>query len=137
MLKKCPNVDFYISPTVGVFNHEHVIDFHKDWIAKGSIRPQDLNMNMIQDPEHYRIDILPESIKKRVSIRYKEHIAMIKPLDHLGRATSGFESALSMMMSNDNTHMIPKFKQITQQLDQRRRQKTIEIFPELKELLVD
>ena len=137
MLKKCPNVDFYISPTVGVFNHEHVIDFHKDWIAKGFIRPQDLNMNMIQDPEHYRIDILPESIKKRVSIRYKEHIAMIKPLDHLGRATSGFESALSMMMSNDNTHMIPKFKQITQQLDQRRSQKTIEIFPELKELLVD
>ena len=137
MLKKCPNVDFYISPTVGVFNHEHVIDFHKDWIAKGFIKPQDLNMNMIQDPEHYRIDILPESIKKRVSIRYKEHIAMIKPLDHLGRATSGFESALSMMMSNDNTHMITKFKQITQQLDQRRRQKTIEIFPELKEILVD
>ena len=137
MLKKCPGVDFYISPTVGVFNHEHVIDFHSDWIAKGFIRPQDLNMNMIQDPEYYRIDILPQHIKDRVADRYREHIAKIKPLDHLGRASSGFESALNMMMSDDKTHLISKFKEITQQLDQRRSQKTVEVFPELKELLVD
>jgi len=137
MLKKCPKVDFYISPTVSVFNHEHVIDFHNDWINKGLITPQDLNMNMVQDPEHYRIDILPDAIKERVSSRYIEHIDIIKPLDHLGRATSGFESAHKMMMSNDKTHLIPKFKQITRQIDERRKQSTLEVFPELKELLVD
>ena len=127
---------FYKNSHTPITN-EHVIDFHTDWIAKGFIKPQDFNMNMIQDPEHYRIDILPQSIKERVSLRYREHIAVIKPLDDLGRATGGFESALNMMMSDDKTHLIPKFKQITAQLDQRRSQKTEEVFPELKELLVD
>ena len=42
MLKKCPDVDFYISPTVGIFNYSHVIDFHNDWMEKGFIKEGDL-----------------------------------------------------------------------------------------------
>lgn len=137
MLKKCPNVDFYISPTVGVFNHVHVIDFHNDWMDKGFIGPKDFNMNMIQDPMHYRIDILPETIKKQAQEKYKKHIQKIKPKDELGRATGGFESALKMMLADDKSYLIPKFRDITRKLDNLRNQKTIEVFPELEDLLHD
>ena len=120
MLKKCPNVDFYISPTVGIFNYSHVIDFHNDWMEKGFVREGDLNLNMVQDPLHYRIDVITPKMKQEVEPKYKEHIEKIRPNDHLGRATGGFESALNMMMAEDRTDLLPTFKRITHQLDKHR-----------------
>jgi len=137
MLKKCPNVDFYISPTVGIFNYSHVIDFHNDWMEKGFVKEGDLNLNMIQDPLHYRIDVITPKMKREVEPKYKEHIEKIRPKDHLGRATGGFESALNMMMAEDRTDLLPTFKRITAQLDRHRGQETHEIFPELSEILID
>ena len=136
MLKKCPNVDFYISPTVGIFNYSHVIDFHNDWMEKGFVREGDLNLNMVQDPLHYRIDVITPKMKQEVEPKYKEHIEKIRPNDHLGRATGGFESALNMMMAEDRTDLLPTFKRITHQLDKHRGQETHEVFPELTELLI-
>ncbi len=137
MLKKCPDVDFYISPTVGIFNYSHIIDFHNDWVQKGFIREGDINVNMIQDPLHYRIDVITPKMKKEVEPKYKEHIEKIRPKDHLNRATGGFESALNMMMADDRSDLIPTFKRITSQLDRHRGQETHEIFPELSEILID
>ena len=137
MLKKCPNVDFYISPTVGIFNYSHVIDFHNDWMEKGFVKEGDLNLNMIQDPLHYRIDVITPKMKREVEPKYKEHIEKIRPKDYLGRATGGFESALNMMMAEDRTDLLPTFKRITAQLDRHRGQETHEIFPELSEILID
>ena len=110
MLKKCPNVDFYISPTVGIFNYSHIIDFHNDWISKGFLGYSDINVNMVQDPIHYRIDVLPQTLKDKVAPKYKDHIEKIRPHDHLGRATGGFEAALNMMMAEDRSDLIPVFK---------------------------
>ena len=135
MLKKAPNVDFYISCTLSAFNHDHVVDFHQDWIAKGYITAKDWNMNVVQDPMHYRIDILPDAIKQRTIEKYKEHITMIKPLDTLGRATEGFKSGINMMTATDNTKYLDKFREYIRLLDQRRSQQTEKVFPELKEVL--
>jgi len=63
MLRMCPEVDFYISPTLSIMNAWHLPDFHRDWVAKGLIRAQDLNVNILQDPPHYRIDIAPAAYK--------------------------------------------------------------------------
>lgn len=135
MLRKCPNVDFYISPTLSIFNHDHIVDFHNDWVKKGLIEVKDLNVNVVQDPMHYRIDIMPQNIKERTKEKYEEHIEHIKPLDRLGRATSGFESAINMMMAEDRSNMLDRFRTITKMLDDRRDQKTVDVFPELGEIL--
>ena len=59
MLATCPEVDFYISPTLSILNAQHLPEFHRDWVAKGLIKPQDLKINILQNPAHYRIDIAP------------------------------------------------------------------------------
>ena len=92
-------------------------------------------MNVVQDPMHYRIDILPQKIKEKTIEKYREHIAIIKPLDTLGRAVEGFESGINMMTATDNTKYLDKFREYTRLLDQRRSQRTQEVFPELKEVL--
>ena len=134
MLKKCPQVDFYISPTVSVMNVDHIPDFHRDWMSKGFLGASDLHMNILQDPDHYRIDILPETIKHQCKQKIEEHMSFIKSEDNLQRAYNGMQSVINFMMAEDKTHLLPQFVQITKQLDARRKQKLQDVAPELKEI---
>ena len=134
MIEMCPNVDFYISPTLSIMNALHLPTFHKDWVNKGFIKAQDLNVNILQDPAHYRIDIAPVKYKQRISMAYDEHLEWLRPLDPLQRATVGFESAVTYMMSTDNSNLLPKFWSKTRELDQIRNENILDIIPELTEL---
>jgi organic radical activating enzyme len=135
MIKEVPHVDFYISPTLSLFNVYHITDFHKDWVTKGFLRPADLNINILQDPLHYRIDLLPEDMKKEVTERYQKHINWLRPRDPLTRAVHGFESAITYMNSKDKSKFLPMFVKKTEQLDSIRTEKTVDVFPELGPIL--
>jgi hypothetical protein len=134
MLAICPGVDFYISPTLSIMNALHLPDFHRDWVEKGLLKPQDLNVNILQDPYEYRLDIATPEYKQQIQQRFLEHIEWLRPQDPLHRATVGFESAINYMMSTDNTALIPKFWAKTQQLDKIRKENILDIIPELAAL---
>jgi sulfatase maturation enzyme AslB (radical SAM superfamily) len=134
MLRVCPEVDFYISPTLSIMNARHLPDFHRDWVEKGLIRAQDLNVNILQDPAHYRIDIAPAEYKEELNTKYLNHIMWLRDQDPLGRATQGFESAVKFMMATDNTHLIDTFWRKTHELDSIRRENIMEVIPELAAL---
>ena len=134
MQETCPNVDFYISPTLSVMNAWHLPDFHRDWVDRDLIRPQDININILQDPAHYRIDIAPMKYKQRIRVKFEEHLDWLRPQDALQRATVGFESAIHFMMATDNTTLIDTFWQRTHQLDQIRHEQIIMALPELEAL---
>ena len=134
MLAICPEVDFYISPTLSIMNAHHLPDFHRDWVEQGLIRAQDLNVNILQDPIHYRIDIAPAEYKAELTAKWLEHIKWLRPLDQLNRATVGFESAITYMNSTDNTHLIDTFWRKTHELDVIRNESCLDVIPELKAL---
>lgn len=131
MLRICPNVDFYISPTLSILNAWHLPDFHRDWTRRGLIRAQDLNVNILQDPLHYRIDIAPMKYKQRLRMKYDEHLDWLRDQDSLQRASVGFESAIKFMMATDNTHLIDVFWHKTHELDSMRNEKLLDVIPEL------
>jgi MoaA/NifB/PqqE/SkfB family radical SAM enzyme len=135
MLKICPNVDFYISPTLSIMNAWHLPDFHRDWVERGLIQAQDLNVNILQDPPHYRIDVAPIKYKQRLRIKYQEHLEWLKNQDSLERASEGFKSAIKFMMATDNTHLIDTFWRKTHELDSIRSEQLLDIIPELQALL--
>lgn len=134
MIDTCPNVDFYISPTLSIMNAWHLPDFHRSWVDQGLIRAQDLNVNILQDPAHYRIDIAPMKYKQRLRIKIQEHLSWLRPLDPLQRATVGFESAVNFMMASDNTHLLDTFWRKTHELDGIRGQRLLSVIPELEAL---
>jgi hypothetical protein len=134
MLKICPEVDFYISPTLSILNARHLPEFHRNWVERGLIQPQDLNVNILQDPAHYRIDIAPDEYKEELSTMYLNHIMWLRDQDLLGRATQGFESAVKFMMATDNTHLIDTFWRKTHELDNIRKENIMEVIPELAAL---
>jgi organic radical activating enzyme len=131
MMQICPNVDFYISPTLSILNAWHLPDFHKNWVEQGLIRPQDLNVNILQDPAHLRIDIAPAEYKEQLKEKYQEHLTWLRPLDQLQRASVGFESAIKFMEATDNSNLIPTFWNKTLELDQIRKENALDVIPEL------
>jgi len=136
MLKICPEVDFYISPTLSIMNALHLPQFHRAWVEQDLIRPQDLNVNILQDPVHYRIDIAPSDYKSHLSSVYESHLEWLKAAgDPLGRATQGFKSAVNFMMATDNTHLIDTFWRKTHELDNLRQERVLSVIPELRALL--
>jgi len=134
MLAICPDVDFYISPTLSIMNAWSMIDFHQDWVKKGLIKPQDINVNILQDPPHYRIDIAPVEYKEQLATKFADHIAWLQGQDPLQRATTGFESAVKFMMATDNTHLIDTFWRKTHELDSIRKENILDVIPELAAL---
>jgi radical SAM protein with 4Fe4S-binding SPASM domain len=132
MMEICPRVDFYISPTLSIMNALHLPDFHRDWVEKGLLKPQDLNVNILQDPAYLRIDIAPAEYKQRIQHKYEQHLEWLRPLDQLNRATVGFESAITFMNSTDNTHLLDTFWRKTHELDSLRKENVIDILPELR-----
>jgi len=134
MLRICPQVDFYISPTLSIMNAMHLPDFHRDWVEKGLIRHQDLNINILQFPHHYRIDIAPDDYKKELQEKYEKHLEWLRPHDELNRATVGFESAINFMNATDNSGLIKKFWDKTHQLDSIRKENILNVIPELSKL---
>jgi hypothetical protein len=51
--------------------------------------------------------------------------------DSLNRATQGFESAIAFMNATDNSHLIPRFWEKTNQLDAIRKESLLDVIPEL------
>ncbi len=134
MMEVCPQVDFYISSTVGLMNSLHVCDFHKNWVEKGLINAQDFNFNLLQHPVWQRMDILPPEHKERVKDKYEEHIKWLKGKDPLTRASKGFESGLKWMLEKDNQKHLDLFFSNTRKYDKIRNENSVDVFPEWKEL---
>jgi organic radical activating enzyme len=135
MIAVCPKVDFYISPTLSIMNVLHLPQFHRTWVEQGLIKAQDLNVNILQDPLHYRIDIAPDNYKEKLTAQYHDHIEWLKAVgDPLSRATVGFESAIKFMNATDNTHLIDTFWRKTHELDDIRKENIMDVLPELAAL---
>jgi MoaA/NifB/PqqE/SkfB family radical SAM enzyme len=134
MMEICPSVDFYISPALSILNAWNLPDFHRYMVEQGLIKAQDLNVNILQDPPHYRIDIAPAEFKERLSKKYLDHIMWLRDKDPLNRATTGFESAIKYMNAQDNSALIPTFWEKTKQLDIIRNENCLSIIPELAAL---
>jgi len=134
MLKICPDVDFYISPTLSIMNALHLPDFHRDWTERGLIQAQDLNVNILQDPMYYRIDIAHPVYKKKIQEKFEQHLEWLQPQDTLRRATVGFESAIKFLNATDNSHLYSKFWAKTAELDGIRNERLLDAIPELSSL---
>ena len=134
MMNKCPNTDFYVSSTVSLYNADHVTDFHRSWVDRGYLRAQDWNVNILQGPDRDRIDVLPQPYKEKITAKVQKHIEWLRPLDHLQRATSGYEGMLHFMNSKDNSHLLKEFFRVNDIHDEYRKESFEAVFTEYKDL---
>lgn len=133
--RECPHIDFMISPTLSIMNIWKFCEYHRYMVDQGFIRPGDFNLNILQSPVEYRIDILPEEIKLEFKQKFLDHLEWLRPVDQLQRATGGFEAAINFMMAQDRSDLLETFWETTSDLDWSRDEKIINAVPELQRLL--
>jgi sulfatase maturation enzyme AslB (radical SAM superfamily) len=129
MLEACPDTDFYVSATVSLYNVLHITDFHRDWVDKGFLKPQDWNINILQGPERDRIDVLPKYYKDQAIGKISQHIEWLTPQDHLKRAVSGYQGIINFMQE-DQSHLLKEFFRVNDTHDAYRKERFEDVFPE-------
>jgi len=132
--RECPHIDFMISPTLSMMNIWNFTRFHKYMVEQNFIEAKDFNLNILQGPELYRIDILPTEWKQHFKKDFEEHLQWLQDKDPIQRAIGGFEGAIQFMMANDNSHLLKDFWESVNDLDWSRSESLVEVVPELKAL---
>jgi len=132
--RECPHIDFMISPTLSIMNIWNFVNFHRYMIDQGFIEPKDLNVNILQGPREYRIDILPAYIKEKFRRQFEDHINWLRGKDTIHRAIGGFEAAINFMMSQDNSELLTEFWETVNDLDWARSESLLSVVPELEEI---
>ncbi|MGK0387695.1 MAG: hypothetical protein ACI94Y_000421 [Maribacter sp.] len=138
MVEEVPHVEFYLSPTISVFNIFHIPDFHKEWVESGLVQLQRFLPDSLKNPNEYSMKILPLHMKKQLEIKYREYIEWILSFDEMDElmelVLKEFNRTIDFMYSEDWFHLIPKFIQKTNILDKFRDENILDIFPELVEM---
>ena len=133
--RECPHIDFMISPTLSMMNIWNFTRFHRYMVDQGFISAQDFNLNILQGPQEYRIDMLPLDIKLKFKKQFEDHIAWLEPIDGIQRAVGGFRGAIEFMMATDNSHLLSGFWETVNDLDWARNERLIHVVPELSDIL--
>ena len=132
---QCPHIDFMISPTLSMMNIWNFTRFHRYMVESGFIEAKDFNLNILQGPQDYRIDMLPADIKQQFKQDFEAHIAWLEPIDSIQRAVGGFRGAIEFMMATDNSHLLPDFWRSVNDLDWARNESLISVVPELEAIV--
>jgi radical SAM protein with 4Fe4S-binding SPASM domain len=133
--QECPHIDFMISPTLSMMNIWNFVPFHRYMVDSGFIEAKDFNLNILQGPNEYRIDMLPMAIKLKFKQEFEDHIAWLRDRDPIQRAVGGFEAAIAFMMATDNSHMLPDFWRQVNEIDWSRRENLLSVVPELEQII--
>jgi len=133
LMRECPHVIFCISPTLSVMNALGLPDFHRDWLEKGYLRPNKIDLGILFGPVEYRCQILPPHLKREAAASYRRHIEYLSRRygPSAQRDISAFQNAVTFMQEKDLTCLIGRFRQTTRALDAIRNERFDEVFPEL------
>ena len=132
MIKECPDVYFEITPTVSIMNVYHLPDFHRNWVDRGLLEPNNIRVNMLTYPDYYRIQIIPKEERKKFIDKYNEHIKWIDDNFGKGVAKEGFMSILNFLEQKNYENLIPDFIDRNTPLDELRGESFFEVCPELE-----
>ena len=133
--RECPHIDFMISPTLSMMNIWNFTRYHRYMVEQGFIQAKDFNLNMLQSPQNYRIDILPPDLKLKFKQEFEDHIRWLEPIDTIQRAVGGFKAAIEFMMANDNSHLLGEFWKTVGDLDWSRNESLMSVVPELESII--
>jgi organic radical activating enzyme len=133
--RECPHIDFMISPTLSMMNIWNFTRFHRYMVESDFIQAKDFNLNILQGPDNYRIDILPMEIKLQFKQEFEQHIEWLQDKDPIHRAIGGFEGAIAFMMATDNSHLLPNFWETVNDLDWSRSESLLSVVPELAAII--
>lgn len=139
---RCPHVAIRFDITVSIFNIAVLEDLVRDLMALGFTDPDVLRFNVLLEPTHYSIQILPKRMKRRIAghlglfsgLLAAAPVVAVSPSEY-GTAKPQLQHVIDHMLARDRSSEIEAFRRVTSQLDGLRRERTLDTCPELAPLL--
>lgn len=136
--KRQKNFDFFYSPTVSLFNVNHLPDMHKYLIEHGLALPHTLLLfNILLDPSYYNCRILPTIFRQETHKKIEDHVKWCVENNVNSGVIEKFKNIQEYMLTdiNDANEQLQKFIEKTNELDTIRNENFNDTFPEYKGLL--
>ena len=132
------DINVVVNSTIGAMNVWHAPDLQRYLIdeglilnrATGSIVNPWVLTNLIY-PEHIRTTVLPQDYKLMVKEKILKHQEYLKQNNYNHQV---WDMVIDYMMSRDDQDLLSQFIKFNNDLDNIRNQKTLEVFPELKNI---
>jgi len=137
--KEVPHAQFQVSSTISIFNAWHCIDFFDEWISKGYVEPDKIDINILLFPENQRLQNLPYEFRQEIIIKIKDYIKRHKldETSHVGfggdRSIAGL-NALIHALNEPKSFNIEPFRKYNNAIDKVRNENLFDAFPELEVL---
>lgn len=132
---KCPHARLRFGITVSALNIQTFTDLLRALENNCGAKPADFHLHSLQDPTHYRTQVLPADMKQTAGTRIEAYIS---------ERTEGHDSAddfddfiaaargiTAYMHAQDLSGKLPDLKFITDQLDALRSENISDVLPEL------
>jgi len=138
-LKLLPGVQFYITPTISLFNVWHFPDFYKEWVLEDLLDPTHIRLNILTQPPRQQANVLEN--KEIIIDKWKDLISWIvqhmKNKEASDRLIGQFESVINFLATEPDQKfkLTEKFGYVNQSVDNIRNEDLYEVFPELRDHL--
>jgi len=123
------HVELILGVAVNILNAFHIFRMYKYLVNRHLIQPSEIYFIPVSG--NMGLSCLPKLIKEQVNVHWQEELTEIKEQNVIDSATA----LLQAMNSADNYYMLPNFIAEVKNLDKKRNENFVEVFPELKELL--
>lgn len=130
----CPHVNFKVTSTVSFLNIESLIELQKSWHELGRVPIENFSFNILVEPEHLTVSVLPKHHKARLDTKINEHIKWCNTHSANTLALQ-WQNVLTYMWSRDDSHHLAEFKRLTLLMDKHRNESFKVVFPEYEDLI--
>lgn len=138
LVSEVPHVTLQIGVTVSVLNLMRITELHAVLVQECGIDPEAFNFHAVQSPQHYDIAILPKDMQEIAMVQigaYARQILAKNPQSQaakrLNQLLNRLDAAGAGLTEKTVDKARTKFRKTTRQLDKLRKEKTVEVLPEL------
>jgi radical SAM protein with 4Fe4S-binding SPASM domain len=135
-VKKCldANINFHVSCTTNIFNVMYIPEFYEHMKSLG-VEHWNIHLNnILTNPHHYNINILPDELKQEVKKRYFKHLKSLdeQERDELRKKYDSIFRFMEEPLAENREEIEKLLKWNTEKLDDGREEKFrfLEIIPE-------
>lgn len=129
-----PRIQRYVNCTVNLTNVYYLPELFTYLTSQRFIGPEQFNINLLLDPDEYRIDVLPVKAKFFVMQKLQKFVDQLLR-NKCEKAAHDFRNIVSHMMKVDNSRLLPQFYERTRKLDELRGEAFVRTYPELSKLV--
>lgn len=126
----CPHVKLNANLTISIFNIFELIAIYEHFATEDLFRDVELEINFLDKPEIYAIQVLPAPIRAELSAELLSYAARTSHR----KTRESVQAVVAFLNAEDYSHLLGDFFKRTDQLDHRREECIDEIIPEIGQL---